>query len=409
MQGWKPALALLGVLTLALACTEDDPFDPADFQSPVPLATQLARISGDAQTGAAGETLAAPLVVRVLDQFGEPLEGVTVTWGVFEGGGSISATTSLTDERGDASVDWTLGDGLGVNEARATIGTPAGTVVFTATAVAGDPASIQVAPDTLRFEALGGTASATVAAQDARGHDIADPDVAWSSVDADVATVNQGGRVTAQDSGTTRVVASFAGAADTLVVVVTQAPALLLLEPDADTLIGVADTTRLRARVFDRNDRAIDGARAAWTTRDSAVAIVDSTGLVTATGEGTTTILAAFDSVSDSTAITVRVADAIAVSPEADTLQAVGDTTRLTAAVLDGAGDTIAAAPVTWSSADTAVATVDAYGRVTARALGSASIVAAHGALSDTAAIVVAPDTTAAPARPATARAAPRR
>lgn len=403
MNRWKPAHAFLAALMLVLACTVDDPFDPSDFETPERVATQLAGVSGDDQTGGAGATLPQDLVVRVLDQFGDPVENATVAWSIESGGGELSDASNTTDEDGAASVEWTLGSGTGAQEASATIGGSAGTFVFSATALPGAAAIIVVTPDTLRFDALGDTARVNASATDAGGNAIADPDLTWTTANATRATVNGGGLVTAQGVGTTRVVASSGSVADTVVVIVTQAPAALELTPAADSLVGVGDTVRLRARVFDRNSRLMASALPTWRTTDSAVATVNSTGRVSAIGAGTASIIAAFDTVADTTSITVMIPSAIEISPAADTLWTIGDTTRLAATVTDSAGDTIPGARVTWSSLDTLIARVDPYGRVTARDTGSARIVAATGALRDTASIAVAPDTTA----PAPPRAVP--
>ena len=58
--------------------------------------------SADTLTVTAGTTT-APLVVKVVDQFANPVASATVTWAV-TGGGTLSATTSTTDATGyDAS------------------------------------------------------------------------------------------------------------------------------------------------------------------------------------------------------------------------------------------------------------------------------------------------------------------
>lgn len=72
--------------------------------------TQLMVISGDAQVGNPGEEATEPLVVAVRDEFGNPNEGIEVSWSV-EGGGSLSAASDTTDAAGHASVLWTLGPG----------------------------------------------------------------------------------------------------------------------------------------------------------------------------------------------------------------------------------------------------------------------------------------------------------
>lgn len=79
----------------------------------------LTRVSGHAQTGATGTRLADSLVVRVLDQLGNPVPGVPVTWTVQEFGGSVSAASTPTRADGTARVAWTLGPVAGVFQVQA--------------------------------------------------------------------------------------------------------------------------------------------------------------------------------------------------------------------------------------------------------------------------------------------------
>ncbi len=101
-------------------------------------ASQLVNLSGDAQTQTAGEPLAAPLVVRVTDAYGNPVANQTLTWTVTSGGGSLSAATSRSDATGAASISATLGAVAGSNTFRAA---KAGlnSIDFSATGVPGAP------------------------------------------------------------------------------------------------------------------------------------------------------------------------------------------------------------------------------------------------------------------------------
>lgn len=68
--------------------------------------SQLAQVGPVQETGTAGATLATPFEIRVVDIFGNPIAGVTVTWSTT--GGSLSATSEVTDANGAASVTLTL-------------------------------------------------------------------------------------------------------------------------------------------------------------------------------------------------------------------------------------------------------------------------------------------------------------
>jgi hypothetical protein len=91
--------------------------------------------SGNSQTGPAGSQLLDPLCTNVLDAAGHLLHGITVTYTVASGGGTIGApTTPSTDSNGIATSGlWTLGSGTGAQTVTATAA-GAGSVTFTATA-----------------------------------------------------------------------------------------------------------------------------------------------------------------------------------------------------------------------------------------------------------------------------------
>jgi len=82
--------------------------------SPAPPIT-LQVVSGNGQTGAAGAKLPAPLVVMAQDATGGPLAGITVTFTVQAGGGTVSPTSAITDAKGLASTVLTLGPAAGFN------------------------------------------------------------------------------------------------------------------------------------------------------------------------------------------------------------------------------------------------------------------------------------------------------
>jgi hypothetical protein len=108
----------------------------------VPVATTIAPNSATSITGSAGSVAAPAPSVIVKDQSGLPMAGVTVTFTVVSGGGSVSGETVTTDASGIATVGaWTLGPNVGENVLRAVTGSLAA-VTFTATSTAGPAASI---------------------------------------------------------------------------------------------------------------------------------------------------------------------------------------------------------------------------------------------------------------------------
>ena len=99
------------------------------------LADSIEIISGNNQRGDPGTELANPLVVEVLDEDGDVVSGVTVTFSVTDGGGSLSATSDTTNSRGRAETTLTLGDEPGRNSVRVSVSGVSTRVTFTATAV----------------------------------------------------------------------------------------------------------------------------------------------------------------------------------------------------------------------------------------------------------------------------------
>ena len=69
----------------------------------------LAYVSGNNQSGPAGAALPNPLVVKVTDSSGNPIAGVTVSFTVTAGGGTIAPASAITGVNGQASAGWVLG------------------------------------------------------------------------------------------------------------------------------------------------------------------------------------------------------------------------------------------------------------------------------------------------------------
>ncbi|MBA3443755.1 MAG: Ig-like domain-containing protein [Gemmatimonadales bacterium] len=105
-------------------------------------ADKITLTSGNNQTGTVNSLLAAPLVVQVTDEFGNPIQGVAVEWAAV-GGGEVSQTSTFTGANGQASVTRTLGNTAGEQSTLATAGNLAGSpVTFIHTATAGSATGV---------------------------------------------------------------------------------------------------------------------------------------------------------------------------------------------------------------------------------------------------------------------------
>lgn len=96
-------------------------------------ATQLLLAAGDRQSAKVGERVPGVVCVIALDASNRPVSGVSVTWHLLTGDGSLTGETQLTDHTGIATLGgWTLGPVPGGNSIQAdSAGLPS--VVFTAT------------------------------------------------------------------------------------------------------------------------------------------------------------------------------------------------------------------------------------------------------------------------------------
>src|SRR4029453_14910013 len=99
------SLLLAAIAVASLRCSGDssDPGGQPD---------SVQEVSGNGQGGLRNEPLPQPLVVRVEDESGNPLEGFTIQWTI-GGGGSLNPLQFVTGTDGLASVERTLGGGAG--------------------------------------------------------------------------------------------------------------------------------------------------------------------------------------------------------------------------------------------------------------------------------------------------------
>lgn len=111
--------ALWLALSIPLACTGDSGTEPPP-DTAIPSA--IRKTGGDGQIGVVGSQLGRLLTVRVTDQKGRAMNGVSVAWSVHAGGGALGASTTTSNSSGSAAVAWTLGHTAGENGATATVG-----------------------------------------------------------------------------------------------------------------------------------------------------------------------------------------------------------------------------------------------------------------------------------------------
>jgi uncharacterized protein YjdB len=256
---------------------------------------------------------------RVLDANGLVLQGVRVVWSsAAPWVAAVTAAGQLTGESpGEAVLTASAGD-LSTSRKPTVRPTPVRLVLVTGTEQAAGPG--EVLQDSLVAQVLdrhgkpvpgvfvdfvvasgGGTASPLAMETDAAGVGRTQ----WTLGTADAPQ---------RLEGRARRPALSPNLKDSVVVFtarVTTAPptaATIEIAPAAPEMV-VGDTLRLTATVRDSHGNVLSGHSVNWgssTASSTAVATVDSTGLVTARGEGSATILATSEGVTGSSAITVQ-------------------------------------------------------------------------------------------------------
>lgn len=252
---------------------------------------------------------------------------------------------------------------------------------------------VTVMPEAVSLSALDDTVRLSAQVLDQNGQVMAGAAVTWATSEPAVATVDGSGLVTAAGNGSAIVTATSGAVSGSATVTVTQAVTEVAVKPAADSLF-VGDTLRLTGRAADANGHAVEGASFAWASGDTAVARVDDAGLVTGIAPGRTTVTVTSGGVTGEAQLMVWARPAaVAVTPEAASLTALGDTVRLSARVLDQIGNVLTGVEVAWSSADTIVATVDPAGLVTAAGVGETRVAAVAGEVSGEARVAVTQST----------------
>jgi adhesin/invasin len=162
--------------------------------------------------------------------------------------------------------------------------------------------------------------------------------------------------------------------------------------PAADTAWSLGDTLQLATTLTDAHGGVLPGVRVGWTSTDTAVAAVDSSGAVVARAPGAATVVAAAGGHIAQSRIVVRPRPA-AIRVYGDSLLRVPEDTalRLVARVVDARQHAIPGQTIVWRSADPSVAAVDSVAKVSAMGAGRTTLVAAGGEISAEVSIEVYP------------------
>ncbi|MGH7696222.1 MAG: Ig-like domain-containing protein [Gemmatimonadaceae bacterium] len=258
-----------------------------------------------------------------------------------------------------------------------------------ATEVGSEIASIQITPSSLAMT-TGSARALTAAVMRASGTPISGAQVHWTTQNPGIATVSQLGLVTAVQPGKTQIAASKSGRSAVVQVTVSALPAALVRVTPASSNILVRSTAQLAGEVLDTGGGLLHGYTIVWTSNSAAVATVNANGVVTGVSQGNVVITATAAGLSGTAVVSVRPVPVatVNVAPTTGSVQ-VGQTLQLTVRLLDAAGNILTGRTVSWSSANTATATVTASGLVRGIKRGTTTITTTSEGKTGTASITV--------------------
>lgn len=130
--------------------------------------------------------------------------------------------------------------------------------------------------------------------------------------------------------------------------------------PDSAS-VAATQTLQLVATAFDAAGSVVAGRPIGWSTRDSSLATVDGTGLLTAISPGTAIVNASIDNAVGSATVTILPIPiaSITIVPASPRLIA-GSSLQLSATLTDSRGAPLTGRVVVWGSSNTAAVTIDA-------------------------------------------------
>ena len=164
--------------------------------------------------------------------------------------------------------------------------------------------------------------------------------------------------------------------------------AAVRITPDS-TFVYIHGATQLSAAAYDASGHPLSGHPITWSSADTAIATVDSTGLVRGVRVGSVYLEATAEARHAFARIDAELAIAqLAVSPKHFAI-GVSDTFQMSGVPLDSTGHPIAGRVVSWTSTDPSIASVTFLGRVIGHTLGVVRVTGTSEGHTDTSHVIV--------------------
>ncbi|HEY0022311.1 MAG TPA: Ig-like domain-containing protein [Longimicrobium sp.] len=322
-----PALALLA---LSAAACERAPASSVN----APEMASMTIVSGDNQAVLPGRELPDPLVVKVVNASGQPVQGQAVVFRVSSGGGRVFAGIAVSNAQGLARERWTVGTSQADSQRVQALGIDNATgearifATFRATLLTAAPAQMQkLSGDNQLVEAGARTDSMLkVVVRDASGNPSPSVSVTFTSDRGGTfyfynpsvtGKAGVGGIFfTPKFGGSTRVTATAPGLQPVHFTVTSRWGVVSVRQTPRTLALAVGQTGQVQATAYNAQGSPIPDAPIRYFSNSPGIAAVDSVGKVTAKAPGTTPVFSQSERgvTSDTTWVTVTSASASVAS-----------------------------------------------------------------------------------------------
>lgn len=166
-------------------------------------------------------------------------------------------------------------------------------------------------------------------------------------------------------------------------------PAKIEVEPKMPMLQNTEKTLKLKVTVKDKSGKVLPGAKYTFQALTPTLLSVDSTGSVRASQSGVGAVLVSVGKLTKKVEISIQIPKRIGIDPDSPTLN-VGLRKNIKATLYNDRGKAmLAAGPVTWTSSDPEVVSIDKDGMIKTIKEGKATITARASGISGTTVITV--------------------
>jgi uncharacterized protein YjdB len=350
MRSWSWPVAAFALIAISAGCESGGPADPTIAYQRLALAQKAIDVGVD-------ET-------QQLTLSSTPLGG-TVSWQSMNPGVATVSNGGVV-----------MGRSIGTSKIVAAYGKSSDTATVTVHAAI---AKMAVSPDSATV-LVGQTLQLTFSAYDKTGKTITGltgSSAKWSSSDPTVATVTTDGVVQGVSAGAAYITLTVSGKTTVAYFSVSRVPVdTVVVSPSPSASVNVGSSAlKFTATAQDSSGKPLSDWIVAWSSSDSSIATVSSTGAVTAYKPGSTTITASAGGKQAKATLTTNpaIVASVVIAVNASTIQ-IGQTTQAAAMAYDSTGNQITGRAVTWSSAKPSVATVSSLGVITGVDTGTTKI-----------------------------------